>query len=80
MFGQKIWLRAKTKPAEARSACESLACKKGTYQLEGKNWRLTKDPGTVTPTTYKALIDAGYQVTIERSPQSIFDDFFFFKL
>lgn len=29
---------------------------------------------TVTPTTAKALIDAGYDVRVERSPQSIFDD------
>ena len=27
----------------------------------------------VTPTTCKALIDAGYQVTVERSTQRIFD-------
>ncbi|KAJ6187690.1 hypothetical protein N7519_002598 [Penicillium mononematosum] len=48
MAGQKIWLRAETKPAEARSA--------------------------LTPTTCKALIDAGYDVTVERSTQRIFDD------
>ncbi|RJE19181.1 saccharopine dehydrogenase [Aspergillus sclerotialis] len=48
MSGTKIWLRAETKPAEARSA--------------------------LTPTTCKALIDAGYQVTVERSTQRIFDD------
>lgn len=28
---------------------------------------------TVTPTTCKALIDAGYEVTVERSTQRIFD-------
>jgi alanine dehydrogenase len=28
----------------------------------------------LTPTTTKALIDAGYQVNVERSPQRIFDD------
>ncbi|KAL4785673.1 hypothetical protein BJX76DRAFT_346860 [Aspergillus varians] len=47
MGSNKIWLRAETKPAEARSA--------------------------LTPTTCKALIDAGYEVTVERSTQSIFD-------
>jgi hypothetical protein len=34
MSGQKIWLRAETKPAEARSACESLALQKETEQVE----------------------------------------------
>lgn len=48
MSGTKIWLRAETKPAEARSA--------------------------LTPTTCKALLDAGYQVTVERSKQRIFED------
>ncbi|RHZ57572.1 hypothetical protein CDV55_105714 [Aspergillus turcosus] len=47
MSSNKIWLRAETKPAEARSA--------------------------LTPTTCKALMDAGYQVTVERSTQRIFD-------
>ncbi|KAJ5094103.1 Saccharopine dehydrogenase [Penicillium angulare] len=47
-MSQKIWLRAETKPAEARSA--------------------------LTPTTCKALMDAGYDVTVERSTQRIFDD------
>ncbi|KAF3921627.1 hypothetical protein AA313_de0207862 [Arthrobotrys entomopaga] len=28
----------------------------------------------MTPTTAKALVDAGYEVRVERSPQSIFDD------
>lgn len=28
----------------------------------------------LTPTTTKALIDAGYKVNVERSPQRIFDD------
>ncbi|KAL3493634.1 hypothetical protein BJX62DRAFT_223681 [Aspergillus germanicus] len=54
MGSNKIWLRAETKPAEARSA--------------------------LTPTTCKALIDAGYEVTIERSSQSIFDDEEFAKV
>ncbi|KAJ5749666.1 Saccharopine dehydrogenase [Penicillium manginii] len=54
MPGQKIWLRAETKPAEARSA--------------------------LTPTTCKALIDAGYDVTVERSTQRIFDDEEFSKI
>ncbi|CAI7576491.1 unnamed protein product [Penicillium discolor] len=54
MAGQKIWLRAETKPAEARSA--------------------------LTPTTCKALIDAGYDVTVERSTQRIFDDEEFSKI
>ncbi|BAE57874.1 hypothetical protein F9C07_2057665 [Aspergillus flavus] len=47
MSSNKIWLRAETKPAEARSA--------------------------LTPTTAKALMDAGYEVTVERSTQRIFD-------
>ncbi|OQE47328.1 hypothetical protein PENCOP_c001G05705 [Penicillium coprophilum] len=54
MAGQKIWLRAETKPAEARSA--------------------------LTPTTCKALIDAGYDVTVERSTQRIFEDEEFSKI
>ncbi|OJJ51548.1 hypothetical protein ASPZODRAFT_148815 [Penicilliopsis zonata CBS 506.65] len=54
MSGTKIWLRAETKPAEARSA--------------------------LTPTTCKALLDAGYQVTVERSTQRIFDDDEFAKI
>lgn len=41
---QHIWLRAETKPQEARTA--------------------------LTPTTAKALLDAGYRVTVERSSQS----------
>ncbi|KAJ5760701.1 Saccharopine dehydrogenase [Penicillium odoratum] len=53
-MSQKIWLRAETKPAEARSA--------------------------LTPTTCKALIDAGYDVTVERSTQRIFDDEEFAKI
>ncbi|QKX56927.1 uncharacterized protein TRUGW13939_04035 [Talaromyces rugulosus] len=48
MSGTQVWLRAETKPAEARSA--------------------------LTPTTAKALLDAGYDVTVERSSQSIFND------
>jgi NAD/NADP transhydrogenase alpha subunit len=47
MSSNKIWLRAETKPAEARSA--------------------------LTPTTCKALMDAGFEVTVERSTQRIFD-------
>ncbi|KAL4954506.1 hypothetical protein BDW69DRAFT_194010 [Aspergillus filifer] len=54
MGSNKIWLRAETKPAEARSA--------------------------LTPTTCKALIDAGYEVTVERSTQRIFDDEEFAKV
>ncbi|BCS22468.1 saccharopine dehydrogenase (NAD+, L-lysine-forming) [Aspergillus puulaauensis] len=54
MGSNKIWLRAETKPAEARSA--------------------------LTPTTCKALIDAGYEVTVERSTQRIFDDEEFTKI
>ncbi|KAL1993696.1 hypothetical protein VTN49DRAFT_2365 [Thermomyces lanuginosus] len=48
MSSNKIWLRAETKPFEARSA--------------------------LTPTTTKALLDAGFDVTVERSRQRIFDD------
>ncbi|PWY92377.1 cysteine proteinase [Aspergillus heteromorphus CBS 117.55] len=54
MSSNKIWLRAETKPAEARSA--------------------------LTPTTCKALMDAGYEVTVERSTQRIFDDEDFAKI
>ncbi|KAL4816283.1 hypothetical protein BDW67DRAFT_175755 [Aspergillus spinulosporus] len=54
MGSNKIWLRAETKPAEARSA--------------------------LTPTTCKALIDAGYEVTVERSTQRIFNDDEFAKV
>lgn len=32
------------------------------------------DRSALTPTTTKALIDAGYKVNVERSPQRIFDD------
>lgn len=28
----------------------------------------------LTPTTAKALLDAGFDVTVERDPQRIFDD------
>ena len=34
----------------------------------------TGDRSALTPTTTKALITAGYQVNVERSPQRIFDD------
>ena len=34
----------------------------------------TADRSALTPTTTKALIDAGYKVNVERSPQRIFDD------
>ncbi|KAL4866156.1 hypothetical protein BDV12DRAFT_187664 [Aspergillus spectabilis] len=54
MGSNKIWLRAETKTAEARSA--------------------------LTPTTCKALIDAGYEVTVERSSQSTFADEEFAKI
>ncbi|KAJ9200179.1 hypothetical protein DTO166G4_3858 [Paecilomyces variotii] len=54
MSGTKIWLRAETKPAEARSA--------------------------LTPTTCKALVDAGYDVTVEKSTQRIFEDEEFAKV
>ncbi|CAI7667171.1 unnamed protein product [Penicillium bialowiezense] len=63
MAGQKIWLRAETKPAEARSARES-----------------SNAIHPVTPTTCKALIDAGYDVTVERSTQRIFEDEEFAKI
>lgn len=32
------------------------------------------DRSALTPTTTKALIDAGYKVNVERSPQRIFED------
>jgi len=34
----------------------------------------TADRSALTPATTKALINAGYKVNIERSPQRIFDD------
>lgn len=34
----------------------------------------------LTPTTAKALIDAGYTVNVERSPERIFDDSEFEKV
>jgi saccharopine dehydrogenase (NAD+, L-lysine-forming) len=34
----------------------------------------------LTPTTAKALIDAGYTVNVERSPERIFDDSEFEKI
>jgi saccharopine dehydrogenase (NAD+, L-lysine-forming) len=34
----------------------------------------TTDRSALTPTTTKALINAGYKVNVERSPQRIFDD------
>jgi hypothetical protein len=34
----------------------------------------TGDRSALAPTTTKALIAAGYQVNVERSPQRIFDD------
>lgn len=39
-------------------------------QWRGSNWLIHH---LVTPTTCKALIDAGYDVTVERSTQRIFD-------
>lgn len=39
-----------------------------TRELIAHCWQLT-----VTPTTCKALMDAGYEVTVERSTQRIFD-------
>lgn len=35
---------------------------------------VTEELHTVTPTTAKALLDAGYEVHVERSMQRIFDD------
>ena len=34
---------------------------------------MTANINLVTPTTCKALLDAGYQVTVERSKQRIFE-------
>ncbi len=34
----------------------------------------TANRSALTPTTTKALIEAGYKVNVERSPQRIFDD------
>jgi saccharopine dehydrogenase (NAD+, L-lysine forming) len=34
----------------------------------------TADRSALTPTTTKALINAGYKVNVERSPQRVFDD------
>lgn len=35
---------------------------------------MTEELYTVTPTTAKALLNAGYEVHVERSMQRIFDD------
>ncbi len=40
----------------------------------------TYDFSAVTPTTTKALLDAGYVVNVERSPERIFDDAEFEKV
>lgn len=45
-----------------------------TIQLLQRTIADTADRSALTPTTTKALIDAGYKVNIERSPQRIFDD------
>lgn len=43
-------------------------------QLDFQEQLLTVGRSALTPTTAKALIDAGYKVNVERSPQRIFDD------
>jgi saccharopine dehydrogenase (NAD+, L-lysine-forming) len=70
MAGQKIWLRAETKPAEARSACQYLLPLPHIDAMAVLTHSLRF---VVTPTTCKALMDAGYDVTVERSTQRIFD-------
>jgi saccharopine dehydrogenase (NAD+, L-lysine forming) len=45
-----------------------------TIQLLQRAIADTADRSALTPTTTKALINAGYKVNVERSPQRIFDD------
>ncbi|KAJ5527504.1 hypothetical protein N7513_011663 [Penicillium frequentans] len=45
MCGQKILLRAETKPAEAQSACESLACLKRNFFLGKEELAAYQRPG-----------------------------------
>ena len=53
-------------------------CFRCVFYLHLNLSRQSKDSGKligwlVTPTTTKALLDAGYKVTVERSTQRIFD-------
>jgi saccharopine dehydrogenase (NAD+, L-lysine forming) len=45
-----------------------------TIQLLQRATANSADRAALTPTTTKALINAGYKVNVERSPQRIFDD------
>jgi saccharopine dehydrogenase (NAD+, L-lysine forming) len=42
--------------------------------LRSETGKALEHRSALTPTTTKALIDAGYKVNVERSPQRIFDD------
>ncbi len=45
-----------------------------TVQLLQRAIADTADRSALTPTTTEALINAGYKVKVERSPQRVFDD------
>jgi saccharopine dehydrogenase (NAD+, L-lysine-forming) len=45
-----------------------------TIKLLQRAFADSADRSALTPTTTKALINAGYNVNVERSPQRIFDD------
>lgn len=42
--------------------------------MRGSVGKALEHRSALTPTTAKALIDAGYTVNVERSPERIFDD------
>ncbi|KIX92282.1 uncharacterized protein Z520_12028 [Fonsecaea multimorphosa CBS 102226] len=45
-----------------------------TLHLRSKISHLSTDLLVLTSSTTKALLDAGYEVNVERSPERIFDD------
>lgn len=42
--------------------------------LRSETGKALEHRSALTPTTAKALIEAGYKINVERSPQRIFDD------
>nr|XP_036587508.1 saccharopine dehydrogenase [Colletotrichum truncatum]KAF6798450.1 saccharopine dehydrogenase [Colletotrichum truncatum] len=48
--------------------------------LRSEKFKLLEHRSALTPTTAKAMIDAGYTVNVERSPERIFDDSEFEKV
>jgi saccharopine dehydrogenase (NAD+, L-lysine forming) len=62
-----LQLRSETKPLERRSACMFVIDDRIANHADRHNH-------IVTPGTTKQLIDAGYVVKVERSPERIFDD------